>query len=138
LHDSLFANPASTGSYPVSAGLLGSCPDAWSGSANETITAAGAGCEPGDLHDLGNTIRLAKSGSSFVVSWTEDPSPDPCMAGYTVFGSADCTTWAAFSPVAEVGMTGQVTAGQGLNLEFFLVAERGAYGETGPLGHYGK
>ena len=64
------------------------------------------------------------------------------MTGYAVFASHDCTQWPPYAPITGQDLDSDstnpsLTAGLGLNLEFFLVAEAGDGGQIGPLGHYG-
>ena len=142
LQDSLFSNPRDEGTYSVQALLGSQCAAAWSGSTEEITGPPGAGCPPGSLtRDVGNTLRLTKSGNEITLSW--DPvTTEPCMTGYAVFASHDCTQWPPYAPITGQDLDSDstnpsLTAGLGLNLEFFLVAEAGDGGQIGPLGHYG-
>ncbi len=137
LQSPLVQNPDATGDFAIAATLSSDCLSAWNGSAIETIEPQGSGCAPPDtLKDVGSTVRVTKSGSSFTIAWSPDPAPVSCMEGYVVLASSDCRAFSAFAPLATVDKnTAQVgAAGTGLNVTYFLVAEVGQGGEIGPTG----
>jgi hypothetical protein len=138
LQSALIQNPDAGADYPVTALLTFDCGN-WSASYGESIQPSAAGCPPGEaLNDVGNAVRITKSGGTFTVSWDGAPTPT-CALAYSLFSSTDCKTWQNYGPLATVGKTDTtVTAGLGLGVTYILVAEMGPDGMMGPLGAYGQ
>lgn len=134
LQSGIIDNPDISGNYPVTAILTAPC-GSWTSLYSESIQPSGAGCS---LDDVGDVVRLAKSGDTFTVAWT-DATPSACAAGYGVFASTDCKAWKAFGTLAAVSTTQkEVTASTGLSVTYILVAEVDSDGGIGPLGHYNQ
>ncbi len=141
LQESLLTNPGYQGQYPVTAVLGSSCPSPWAASLGEIMDPSPAGCQP--VTAVGDTLRAAKSAGQMDLSWEAPPLVDGCMTGYAVFASSDCTAWSHFANITGQDLdmnpaNTQFTAGAGLNLTFYLVAEVGGGGQLGPVGHYGQ
>lgn len=131
-------NPATGGIYVIpnlfstSQGSV-DCPNA-----SEVIL----GCEDTLTGSIGDSLRIVCPGTVPTISW--DPvAPEPCMSGYAVFASTDCTAWGAFQNITAQDQDLDATD---TNFEyplptdplvFFLVREAGCTGNYGPLGHYG-
>ena len=106
--------------------------------ASETIS----GCSGPLTQDVGGTLRTTHSGGSLALNWGA-VTPDPCMSGYAVFSSPDCTSWTPWSEVTAQDEDRDMTNTHFLvslpspPLVFYLVVEAGSAGHYGPLGHYG-
>ena len=135
LQDALIQNPVLVGDYTVAAALSMTC-GAWTGLLNETITTSPSGCP---LSDIGDHVRLTKTGDTFTVSW-DQATPSGCQLGYGVFASTDCRQWGAFGPFAAVDnpQMGLPPCSTGVAVTYLLVAEVGSDGLLGPIGHYGR